>query len=95
MKQFFKFLFASLFGFLIGSFVLIFLLIGIIAGITGGDKDGSTVTLKENAILRLNLNYVIPERTLNNPLDFMSFPGLAKGKPMGLTEILKYIKKAA
>lgn len=95
MKQFFKFLFASLFGFLIGSFVLIFLLIGIIAGITGGDKDGSAFTLKENAILRLNLNYVIPERTLNNPLDFMSFPGLAKGKPMGLTEILKNIKKAA
>lgn len=95
MKQFFKFLFASLFGFLIGSFVLIFLLIAIVAGITGGDKEGGAVTMKENAILRLNLNYVIPERTLNNPLDFMSFPGLAKGKPMGLTEILKNIKKAA
>ena len=79
-------------GFLIGSFVLLFLIIGIIAGITGSDKEGGAVTMKENAILRLNLNYIIPERTLNNPLDFMSFPGLAKGKPMGLTEILKNIK---
>ena len=94
MKQFFKFLFASLFGFLIGSFVLIFLLVGIIAGITGGDKEGGAVTLKENSILRLNLNYIIPERTLNNPLDFISLPGMSKGKPMGLSEIIKNIQKA-
>lgn len=94
MKQFFKFLFASLLGFLIGSFVLLFLIIGIVAGITGGENEGGAVTMKDNSILRLNLNYVIPERTLNNPLDLMSFPGLAKGKPMGLTEIIKNIKKA-
>ena len=94
MKQFFKYLFASLLGFLIGSFVLLFLIIGIVAGIASGDSEGGAVTLKDNAVLRLNLNYVIPERTLNNPFDFMSLPGLEKGKAMGLTEIIKNIKKA-
>ena len=94
MKQFFKMLFASLFGFLIGSFVLLFLIIGIVAGITSGDGEDGTVNIKDNSVLRLNLNYVIPERTLNNPFDFMSIPGLEKGKAMGLTEIIKNIRKA-
>ena len=96
MKQFLKFMFASLFGFLLGGFLLIFLLIGIIGALasSGGGED-KKMSLKENSVLSLNLNYIIPERTLNDPFEMIAMPGLSKGKSLGLNEILKNIEKAA
>lgn len=96
MKQFLKFMFASLFGFLLGGFLLIFLLIGIIGALasSGGGED-KKMSLKENSVLSLNLNYIIPERTLNNPFEMIPMPGLSQGKSLGLNEILKNIEKAA
>jgi protease-4 len=96
MKQFLKFMFASLFGFLLGGFLLIFLLIGIIGSLaSSGGGDDKKMSLKENSVLSLNLNYIIPERTLNNPFEMIPMPGLSQGKSLGLNEILKNIEKAA
>lgn len=96
MKQFLKFMFASLFGFLLGGFLLIFLLIGIIGSLaSSGGGDDKKMSLKENSVLSLNLNYIIPERTLNNPFEMIPMPGLSQGKSLGLNEILKNIDKAA
>jgi protease-4 len=53
------------------------------------------MSLKENSVLSLNLNYIIPERTLNDPFEMIAMPGLSKGKSLGLNEILKNIEKAA
>lgn len=95
MKQFLKFMFASLFGFLLGGFLLIFLLIGILGALASSGGDDKKMSLKENSVLSLNLNYIIPERTLNDPFEMIAMPGLSKGKSLGLNEILKNIEKAA
>ena len=94
MKQFFKFMFASMFGVIIGAFLLIFILVGIIGAFAGGKSD-KEVGLKENSVLELDINYVIPERSLNNPFEGLNFGGFGEAKAMGLQEILSNIKKAA
>lgn len=94
MKQFFKFMFASMFGVIIGAFLLIFILVGIIGAFAGGKSD-KEVGLKENSVLELDINYVIPERSLNNPFEGLNIGGFGEAKAMGLQEILSNIKKAA
>lgn len=94
MKQFFKFMFASMFGVIIGAFLLIFILVGIIGAFAGGKSD-KEVGLKENSVLELDINYVIPERSLNNPFEGLNIGGFGEPKAMGLQEILSNIKKAA
>lgn len=94
MKQFFKFMFASMFGVIIGAFLLIFILVGIIGAFAGGKSD-KEVGLNENSVLELDINYVIPERSLNNPFEGLNIGGFGEAKAMGLQEILSNIKKAA
>ncbi|MBU3662545.1 MAG: signal peptide peptidase SppA [Bacteroidetes bacterium] len=94
MKQFFKFMFASMFGVIIGAFLLIFILVGIIGAFAGGKSD-KEVGLKENSVLELDINYVIPERSLNNLFEGLNIGGFGEAKAMGLQEILSNIKKAA
>jgi len=94
MKQFFKFMFASMFGVIIGAFLLIFILVGIIGAFAGGKSD-KEVGLNENSVLELDINYVIPERSLNNPFEGLNISGFGEAKAMGLQEILSNIKKAA
>lgn len=93
MKQFFKFMFASMLGLILGSFLLLFILIGIIGSLASGDSK-TEVTLKENSVLELDLNYIIPERTRNNPFEQLPFPGMKNSKAYGLDEVLNVIKKA-
>ncbi|OYU95825.1 MAG: signal peptide peptidase SppA [Bacteroidetes bacterium B1(2017)] len=95
MKQFFKFMFASLFGFILGGFLLIFILIGIIGGIAAGSSDESSVSIKENSILSIKLNYIIPDRTSKNPFANLPIPGMEEGKALGLNDVLANIKKAS
>jgi protease-4 len=87
-------MFASMFGVIIGAFLLIFILVGIIGAFAGGKSD-KEVGLKENSVLELDINYVIPERSLNNPFEGLNFGGFGEAKAMGLQEILSNIKKAA
>jgi protease-4 len=87
-------MFASMFGVIIGAFLLIFILVGIIGAFAGGKSD-KEVGLKENSVLELDINYVIPERSLNNPFEGLNIGGFGEPKAMGLQEILSNIKKAA
>jgi protease-4 len=87
-------MFASMFGVIIGAFLLIFILVGIIGAFAGGKSD-KEVGLNENSVLELDINYVIPERSLNNPFEGLNFGGFGEAKAMGLQEILSNIKKAA
>jgi protease-4 len=87
-------MFASMFGVIIGAFLLIFILVGIIGAFAGGKSD-KEVGLNENSVLELDINYVIPERSLNNPFEGLNIGGFGEAKAMGLQEILSNIKKAA
>ncbi len=94
MKQFFKFMFASMLGFIISGVVLFFILIGAIAGLASkGDKE--EVKVETNSILKLNLNYAIPERTTSNVFKNFNFQTFESKNDAGLDDILANIKKAA
>ncbi len=94
MKQFFKFMFASMLGFIISGVVLFFILIGAIAGLASkGDKE--EVKVETNSILKLNLNYAIPERTTSNVFKNFNFQTFESKNDAGLDDILENIKKAA
>ncbi len=95
MKQFLKFMFASLFGFILGGFLLLFIFIGIIGSLASGDSNESAMSIKENSVLEINLSYIIPDRTTKNPFGNLPIPGLAKGKALGLNDIINNINKAA
>ncbi len=88
-------MFASLFGFIIGGFLLLFIFIGIIGSLASGDSNESAMTIKENSVLEINLSYIIPDRTTKNPFGNLPIPGLAKGKALGLNDIIHNINKAA
>ena len=94
MKQFFKFMFASMLGFIISGVVLIFVLVGAIAGLASkGNKQ--EINVETNSILKLNLNYAIPERTSNNSFKNFNFQTFESRNDAGLDDVLKNIKKAA
>jgi protease IV len=94
MKQFFKFMFASMLGFIISGVVLIFVLVGAIAGLASKGKK-QEVSVETNSILKLNLNYTIPERTSNNSFKNFNFQTFESRNDAGLDDVLKNIKKAA
>jgi protease-4 len=94
MKQFFKFMFASMLGFIISGVVLIFVLIGAIAGLASKGKKQETKVVS-SSILKLDLNYTIPERTSNNSFKNFNFQTFESRNDVGLDDVLKNIKKAA
>ncbi len=101
MKGFFKYVFASMLGFIFGYIVIalisVFIAIGVmsyVASKTSNKISGKEVTVKENTILRINLNKPIVERTDENPLyDLDIFPDEAVF-PVSLKDIVDNIAKA-
>jgi protease IV len=90
MRQFFKIVFATMTG-----IVLLFVLfIGIVVAIAGSAGKDKTAAVDTNSILKLDLNYNIPERTEDNPFAGLSLGELTPKKAVGLTEIRACIKKA-
>ena len=94
MKQFFKFMFASMLGFIISGVLLFFILIGIFASIAS-KAEKKVTKVESNSILKLNLNYAIPERTSNNSFKNFNFQTFESKNETGLDEILESINKAA
>ncbi len=94
MKQFFKFMFASILGVIIGSFLLLFILIGIVSAFTSSASK-QEFTLNEKSVFELDINYSIPERTLNNPFEGLNLGGFSNPKSIGLQDILSSIDKAS
>lgn len=94
MKQFFKLLFATVLGFFISLLILFFIFAGIVAGIAGGADDSET-QVKDHSVLKLTLDYIIPERTSNNPFANFDMTTLQGGNPVGLNDLLKSIRYAA
>ena len=91
MLQFLKFVFATIIGIVLFFVICLFLLIGFAAS---ASKE-TIATVKSNSVLKLDLNYNIPEKTVDNPFAGLSIgnPKLSK-KAIGLTEIRQCITKA-
>ncbi len=94
MKQFFKFLLATILGFFVSIFLLFFIMAGIVAGIAGSG-GGDDVAVSDQSVLKLSFDYMIPERTSNNPLENFDLINMEGSNPTGLNDILKSIRHAA
>jgi protease-4 len=94
MKQFFKFLFASIIGTLLSVVLMFFILVGIIGSLASKSESDDTA-VKNNSLLKLSLNYSIPERTSGNPLSNFDFASMEGSNNPGLNDILKSIRHAA
>lgn len=90
MLQFLKYVFATLVGMFLFFFIGILILVGIAAS-AGTDEPAK---LEANSVLKLDLNYDIPEKTVDNPFASLSIGNMTPKKAIGLTEILESIKKA-
>ena len=90
MKQFFKFTLATILG-MFFFFIISFLILLGIAGAASSEKEAK---VEANSILKLDLNYAIPEKTSENPLAGFSAGDFNPKKAIGLTEIKESIAKA-
>ncbi len=90
MKQFFKFTFATILGIFL-FFIISFLILLGIAGAASSEKEAK---VEANSILKLDLNYAIPEKTSENPFAGFSAGDFKPKKAIGLTEIKECIAKA-
>lgn len=90
MLQFLKFVFATIVGLFLFFLIGIFIIIGIAAA--AGTEEVAKV--EANSVLKLDLNYNIPEKTVDNPFAAFSSGSMKPRKAIGLTEILASIKKA-
>ena len=91
MKSFFSNVFASLLAIVLTILLFVLVIGGIIgSAISSGDE---AKTIKANTILKIELNKPIADRGTENPFDELSQFGGGEST-MGLTTILKNIKKA-
>lgn len=76
---------------IVGIILFFIVLFGVVAGL--GDKE--EVDVKPNSVLKLDLAYSIPERTIENPFENFSPISTDFGYDIGLNDIHANIKKAA
>ena len=91
MRQFLKYVLATIVGLLLFSFVGFLLLVGIAAALSSSSDTKTTV--KENTVLKLDLDKPIEERSVDNP--FKGFgPVSGTGDAIGLFELKRTLKEA-
>jgi len=91
MKSFLKYTLATVFGVFIALLMLGVLLFFTVLGLVSS-KSHQTVTVKDNSVLELNLDYTITERSQADFLSFFSPDG--ENKSMGLDKILLVLEQA-
>ncbi|RZM01576.1 MAG: signal peptide peptidase SppA, partial [Pedobacter sp.] len=91
MRQFLKYVLATIVGLMLFSFVGFLLLVGIAAALSSSSDTKTTV--KENTVLKLDLDKPIEERSVDNP--FKGFgPVSGTGDAIGLFELKRTLKEA-
>jgi protease-4 len=90
MKSFLKYTLATVLGLFLFCFfgILILVIIGTAAG------SGAGTEVKENSVLKINLDKPISERERENPLEDLDLPGIEAGNA-GLYEMKEAIRNAA
>lgn len=94
MKQFFKYVFATVVGLALFTVVGFFILAGLFAGVAASAASEKKVEIKPNSVLKLDLNYAIPEKTSENPFASFDFNSFRPKKAAGLNDILAALQKA-
>jgi protease IV len=89
MKQFFKIFFASL----LAGISMIFIGFLLVAGIIASLSSKSETKLEDNSVMRLNLNLIINERSIDNPFANLDLFGENQSSG-GLYEIIEAIETA-
>jgi protease IV len=93
MKQFLKYALASMLGVIVAFTLLFLILIGI--GSSLSQKE-SSVQIQENSVLKISLNGVILEQSVDNPFNF-NIPGIpmdTRNLSQGLDDLMGSIDKA-
>lgn len=93
MKEFFRSFFASLLAFFVFCVLLFFIIGGIVAGISQS-FDKKEKALEPNSVLRLDLNYEIPEQTQTGLPSGFGLLNYNADHGLGLNSILANIKHA-
>ncbi|GAB4035131.1 signal peptide peptidase SppA [Spirosoma jeollabukense] len=91
MLQFLKYVLATVVGLLVFSFVGILLLVGVGAALSSSDDKKADV--KENSVLKLNLDIPIEERSNENPFNGFG-PISGPSDAIGLIELKQALKNA-
>lgn len=95
MKQFFKFMFASVIGVFVAFLLLFVVLAGLMASLVGSSKNDDKKEIQANSVLELKLNYLIEERSSNNPFKQIDFATFESTQNPSLAQIIKAVKGAA
>ena len=80
---------------MVGIFLFFFVGFLIIAGLVASASKTKSPTVETNSVLKLDLNYKIAEKSVNNPFANLDFGNMKPKKSMGLYEIGEALKKAA
>lgn len=94
MKNFFKMMFASMLGTFLALFVasvMFFLFILIVVAAVEPQKD---VSVDENTVLQIRLDYPVAERTPEKQISQFSFTSFRFSSQLGLNDIISNIHKA-
>jgi protease-4 len=91
MRQFLKYVLATIVGLLLFSFVGFLLLIGLSAALSSSSDQ--KVEVKENSVLKIDLDKPIEERSVDNPFNGFG-PIDASGDAIGLIELKQTLKDA-
>lgn len=93
MKSFFKYVLATITGVIVSSILLFLILLGIFGVMVSsmGKKDKATPS---NAVLYINLDHLVTEKTEPNPFEGLDIPGYGQNRSIGLNDLLSRIKAA-
>ncbi len=94
MKDFLKYMLASIIGVFVSFFIVSIMLLIIFLFLVASLQVTKVEDIPSNSILEIKLNYVVRERSLQNPVAITSFPFVSIRREPGLNEILKAIRKA-
>jgi protease-4 len=94
MKDFLKYVLATVVGIIVVGIIGSLLSIGLISAIVAKSSP-QEVTLKENSLLKIDLNAQVTDRSSNDPFENLEIPGMQSTRKIGLGEIKSAISKAA
>lgn len=94
MKAFFKYVLATITGMLIFSVLMFFIMIGIIGAMVSSVGSKSETVTPSNAVLLINLDHTITEKTEPNPFENLDLPGYSGARSLGLNDMVSRIKAA-
>ena len=95
MLQFLKYVLATIVGLFLFSLLGLLILVGI--GAAAGSSSGDDVSLKDNTVLKLDLNRAIVENASddNNPFKSLGGPFAGDAESVGMVQIREGLKRAA